>query len=224
MHTTLRTLPLAVRHLSRPGFAALLAALVFVGGPGATPAQAATPPAKCPDVALVPIAKFPKRELTDLARFFGKGYKITLVVRPAVTVAATVLDESKKLFAADRLVADLMLKDKLKTTCPNTVFIGFTDRGLVIPANGKRDGDFGYREVSSGVGVLSSLKLSQRDDAGGSVRALVRQVRMRKLFARFLGVMVFHRTETDNPRSVLFAGIKGLAEIDAMNDSFFSGR
>jgi len=101
---------------------------------------------------------------------------------------------------------------------PNAIIIGLTSQDMYIARKDWRLA-FGRRDAHTPTAVVSTARMnlhySDQPFWGSSAN-----IRLRKVVTKDIGIFYYGLSQSDNPRSVLYNGILGIQELDAVGEEF----
>lgn len=201
------------------------AAVVATASPAPTPTVAprapaptrtpiATTPPPAPVVALVPFGRTPKKTVQALAAYYEKTYDIPVTVLPAAPIEDAARDEARGQVIAEELLRTLRYDYPETTANRSAVLIGVVDEDLYIRKRSDWAWAFGLRSL----GRFAIVSTARMDAPNGSASAKTQTVRLRKMVTKYIGLMYFDLEESDDPESVLYGDIGGIADLDRMGE------
>jgi predicted Zn-dependent protease len=167
-------------------------------------------------IALVPLDGYSPERARAIADHFREQFGVRIRVEPGIPASAGAYDVTRRQMSAAALLA--VLEDRYADSAGRVVVIGLTDADMYIPDEGSRHA-FSYRRGNR-VAVVSSARL----DVGclglfpaDEDRQLAR---VRKIVGKHIGLMYFRLPLSRDPRSMLYAGVRGPQELDGMSEAF----
>jgi len=190
--------PTGIRSLPPAGRAALVPEPVMSGG-----------------VYLAPLGGFPAAELEGLIEFYAERYNLPVGVLPPAEIAAVPRDPTRNQLSSEDLIGGVVARYP-QAVLGNLVVIG------VLPADmysrGRPDWRFVFGTWSEAhLGVISTARMGARL---GPFERQIELARLRKMLTRYIGFMYFGLPESTDPKSVLYAPLLSLDDLDTMGEEF----
>ena len=168
-------------------------------------------------VYLIPIGKFASVPLDELAKHYRDRFGIDVISLPTLSVEKATYDQARDQLVAEELISQIRRRYPKEAQGPSAVLIGLTDGDMYIRS---KDWQFAFSYRESGrFGVISAARMDPLRFEERADPELLRS-RVRKMLTKSIGIMYFNRKPTDDPRSVLYANVLGLDELDAMGEDF----
>jgi hypothetical protein len=168
--------------------------------------------AKSSGVWLVPLGETRSVNLPQLAAETGLRYRVPVGTLPEIALPRWSLDESQRALVAEQLI---LLLRRAYGARGHTVIIGITDFDMYDRGD-RLAHTFSWR-ASSHYGVVSTSTLAA--NILDRIRGHSRHERTRKLVARNIGFLYYHRHEIDDPRSLLRSPMHGVGDIDKLRET-----
>ena len=207
--------------------ALLLCRIALVGGwmayarvaPQPISAAAANPPkVEHRRIYFVPIGGFPVDDLQPLVQYYHQKYKLEITIVGRIPVDPAALDVSRRQLMAENLGSNLRNQVPEAAKDPESVEIGFMTEDMYLVSQGWQFA-FGWRLGSARTAVVSTARLSLSSFGQTSDQELL-PTRLRKIVTKDLGILYFGLPQRENPKSVLYNQIMGIAELDAVGEDF----
>jgi predicted Zn-dependent protease len=186
--------------------------------PSPVPTTSASPSLPLPagwSVSLAPFGTFPRRTVEALAKFYLVNYGIKVKILPAAAVSAAARDPHRRQLVAEELIASLKGQYPKLVADPRAAIIGLVTEDLYIRSRVDWHWAFGLR-LEDRYGVVSSARMA----FPGNATAAVRMTRLRKMVTRYVGFLYFGLPANDKPKSVLYADIGGIDDLDRVGETF----
>jgi predicted Zn-dependent protease len=169
-------------------------------------------------VYFVPIGDFPTDQLKGLTNYCYRKFGLQVPVLRAIGVSASDLDRDRGPLVAEKLVTEMRTAFPELAADPNAVMIGLTSQDMYIAAKEWRFA-FGWRDTDTPTAVVSTARMnlhySDEPFWGSSAK-----IRLRKMVTKDIGILYYGLSQSDNAKSVLYKGILGIQELDAVGDDF----
>jgi predicted Zn-dependent protease len=178
--------------------------------------RAATVPAHPPGrtVYLAPLGGLTAADLGDLADFYAVRYDLDVGILSPAPIPASLRDPVRHQVAAEDLTG-LLPSLYPEAADPNSVVIAVLPADLYI--RGYPDWQWAFSKRASGhLAVVSTARMKARGPFGASLAA----ARLRKMVTRNIGVLYFGLPLSDDPRSVLYAEILSVADLDRLGEDY----
>ncbi len=180
--------------------------------PTRVPVATVAPPA--PIVALVPFGAMSKKTVQSLAAYYEETYDITVTVLPAAPIEDAARDRARGQLIAEELVKTLRYDYPETTANRSAVLIGVVDEDLYIRKRSDWAWAFGLRSL----GRFAIVSTARMDAPNGSASTKTQTLRLRKMVTKYIGLMYFDLEESEDPKSVLYGDIGGIADLDGMGE------
>lgn len=166
---------------------------------------------------LVPIGQDATPSIEELARHYRDKYKLTVKTLSVVKVGEEAVDRTRRQLIAEELTALVRRAHPVQARERGAVVIAVTPHDMYIREKSWRFA-FSWREDER-FAVVSSARmnptnLGQRADDG------LLRARVRKMVTKNVGMLIFDRPLSDDPRSVLYKSIMGVDDLDRVGEEF----
>jgi serine/threonine protein kinase/predicted Zn-dependent protease len=149
-----------------------------------------------------------------LARLYKK-LSVRLGIRIQITGCMNApFDSARQQFIAE----DLTDRVKMIRIVPHALVMGITSNDLYIKQLGWAWA-FGMYEPETGYSVISSARMDPHNFGAPKDEALL-ETRLRKMIVRYLGLLYFKKPPSNDPKSVLFGTLSGVADLDAREERY----
>jgi hypothetical protein len=160
---------------------------------------------------LVPLGVVESVDIHRLAAELSFRYRVPIAILPEVGLPAWTLDANERSLVAEQLI--LLLRQAYRAE-GGAAIIGITDYDM-YETRKDHTHVFSWRAPPHyGVVSTSSLAASLLD----RLRGHFRHERTRKLLARNIGFLYYHRLEVDDPHSLLRSPMSGVGDIDKLRE------
>ncbi|MFQ5839646.1 MAG: hypothetical protein ACE5HK_02880 [Candidatus Methylomirabilales bacterium] len=165
----------------------------------------------------VPFGKFPSTVIDQLVTRFQRKFQLSIEALPAVQYARNAVDYNRQQVIAEELI--LLMKRSFPKLAgdPKTILIGITDNDMYIRGYTWRYA-FGFREEGR-LGIVSSARMDPANYGKPPDPSLL-HTRLRKMIARYIGMMHYQLSPNTNRNSVLYGPILGLDDLDSIGEEF----
>jgi predicted Zn-dependent protease len=169
-------------------------------------------------VYFVPIGEAPAAAMEELVEYYKEKFGIEIKVLPALRIIPTDIDESRQQLIAENLITSMLRAYPEYAGNSSAILIGITAYDIYPRQYGWRF-VFGWREGQRNAAVASAARLGLHyyGEPPGEATPLKR---LRKVITKDLGILLFEKSPSKNPRSVLYDGIGGIQELDEVSDDF----
>lgn len=169
-------------------------------------------------ICFIPLAEFPAAEIVELAAYYRRKFKLENEILPSISIPENAIDYRRRQLVAETLVAGLHHARPELARDSGAIVIGFTDRDI-YPLGEDWRFAFGWRDGNADVAVVSTARmdLHYRGEPPEEARL---EVRLRKIVTKDIGILYYGLPQNSNPRSVLYDGILGIQELDAVGEDF----
>jgi predicted Zn-dependent protease len=206
------------RHRITPGnrWQALAAVIVVAAGVMAG-AQA---PTGNPELYFVGIGTVPAEMVDDLAAHFRDKFGISIQTLVPLGSDRLTFDAQRSQAIADRLIQAVRFRYPSLAKNPRTRIIAITSSDMYMEEMREQWAfTFSLRSDDRRMAVVSYARMDPETLGAAPDEGLLRS-RLRKMIAKNIGIMYFGLNPNDNPRSVLFGNVLGVADLDRMTEDF----
>jgi predicted Zn-dependent protease len=156
--------------------------------------------------------------MEELVEYYKEKFGIEIKVLPALRIIPTDIDESRQQLIAENLITSMLRAYPEYAGNSSAILIGITAYDIYPRQYGWRF-VFGWREGQRNAAVASAARLGLHyyGEPPGEATPLKR---LRKVITKDLGILLFEKSPSKNPRSVLYDGIGGIQELDEVSDDF----
>lgn len=166
-------------------------------------------------VYLVPLGEPMPEVLAGLPEYYRRRFGLEVNILPAVYLDAGVEDSARRQAVAEKLIDRMCHAHPELIEDPENVLLGVTNRDMYIGAFRWRFA-FNFRE-SARFGVVSTARMHVRSLFAPENPELVR-VRIRKMLTKNIGILFYQLPLSDDPTSVLAAGVNSADDLDLMTE------
>lgn len=171
-------------------------------------------------VYLVALGPTPREHLETLAAHARAKCGINVHILEAVPLQGPVMDRARRQLVADELLTLMNWAYPSLAWNPRAILIGITPYDMYARAHPEWIFVFNWHHWRSA--VVSMTRLDPVNLGMPADEALFKQ-RLRKTLMRDLGYLVFRRLGSSDPRSVMFAPVGGVDDLDRMDEDFWQG-
>lgn len=165
----------------------------------------------------VPLGDFPAATANELASFYRKKYGLHVETLPNVQLAPVAINEERQQLIAEGAVEIMKQANPNLKNDPQAILIGLTDQDMYIAS---LDWEYGFSFRDEGkYAVVSSGRMNIPVIKKPASEELI-QTRMRKMVTKNVGILYYHLSQNDHPRSVLYRKVGGIRELDYMGEEF----
>jgi serine/threonine protein kinase/predicted Zn-dependent protease len=125
-------------------------------------------------------------------------------------------DKTRQQLVAEELVG--RVADIRQIIIPRPLMMGITSNDLYIKQLGWAWA-FGMYELETGNSVISSARMDPKNFGASKDEALL-ETRLRKMIMRYLGLLYFKKPPSNDPKSVLYGTLSGVADLDSREERF----
>jgi predicted Zn-dependent protease len=169
-------------------------------------------------VYFVPIGEVPAAQIEDLVAYYKERFGIEIKVLPALRIGASDIDESRQQLIAENLITSMLGAHPEYAGNSSAILIGITAYDIYPRQFGWRF-VFGWRDGQRDAAVASTARLGLHYYGEPADEATPLK-RLRKVITKDLGILLFEKSPSNNPRSVLYDGIGGIQELDEVSNDF----
>jgi hypothetical protein len=168
------------------------------------------------DVYLVPVGACSKETLVLLADYYENDLGIRMGIAPALPYREGLYNAQRKQLASESVLAWMMTKFETHSTNANAVFIGVTHNDI-YSVTSRRPFTFEQR-VPPHYALVSSHRTT-REPTGDISQITEVQPNLRKLVTKTIGALLLGRSESTDPRNVMYGPVRTLDELEAIDES-----
>ena len=168
-------------------------------------------------VFLVPLGDFPAATAESLADYYRKRFKIEVKTLPAIGLTDTVKNAQRNQLVAEKLITLLKEARPELVHDPAAFVIGLTHDDIYIE---HRDWQYAFSWRQEGKYAVAS---SSRLNEGGPLKETSEEqasIRFRKIVTKNIGLLYYHLSQSDDPRSVLYGRVESVRDLDKMSEDF----
>jgi predicted Zn-dependent protease len=169
-------------------------------------------------VYFVPIGQAPLAEIEQLVGYYRERFGIDIKVLPALGLTPNDIDASRQQLIAENLVTSMLRAHPEYAGNSSAILIGITAHDIYPRQFGWRF-VFGWRDGQRNAAVASTARMNLHYYGEPAEEATMIK-RLRKTITKDLGILLFERSPSNNPKSVLYDGIGGIQELDEVGDDF----
>jgi predicted Zn-dependent protease len=169
-------------------------------------------------VYFVPIGEVPAGVIEELVGYYKEKFGIEIKVLPALRIVPGDIDESRQQLIAENLITSMLGSHPEYAGNSSAILIGITAYDIYPRQYGWRF-VFGWREGQRNAAVASTARLGLHYYGEPPDEATPLK-RLHKVITKDLGILLFGKSPSNNPRSVLYDGIGGIQELDGVSDDF----
>lgn len=169
-------------------------------------------------VYFVPIGRAPLVEMEQLVVYYHEKFGVEIKVLPALRPQESDIDNSRQQLIAENLIASMLRAHPEYAGNSSVVLIGITAQDI-YPRELDWQFTFGWRDLQRHAAVASTARMGLHYFGEPHDEATVMN-RLRKVITKDVGILVLEKRASDNPKSVLYSGIGGIQELDAVSDDF----
>lgn len=168
-------------------------------------------------VYLVPLGPLPPTTLDTLAAHVQTKFNLDVTILSEVPPEGRTMDHQRRQLIAEELRSLMKREHWWQAVNPRATLIGITPYDMYAPAHPEWGFVFNWQ---GGRSAVISMKRLDPVNLGEPVDAGLFQQRLRKVVIRDIGLNLFLREPSTNPRSVLFSPLMGVDDIDKLGEDF----
>jgi predicted Zn-dependent protease len=162
---------------------------------------------------LAPLGDVPESRLGALASFYEERYGLSTSILSPTSVDFA-LDPARGQLVAETVI-DVLRSAYPIASEPRAVVIGVTDQDLYLLGVPQWAWAFGMRKDGH-LGVISTFHMK----SFGPFAQQVEASRMRKMVTKYIGLMFFGLSESEDPGSAVYGRILSVADLDRIGEEF----
>jgi predicted Zn-dependent protease len=164
-------------------------------------------------VYFAPLGDFPASETEKLVSYYQTKYDLAIETLPHIPLDPKLTNSERSQLIAERVIEWIKSKHAALVNNPQAILIGLTTEDMYITRYDWQF-SFGWRQEGR-YAVISKARMSLGEPSAEQAHS-----RLRKMVTKNIGIMYFKLQQSDDPRSVLYKDIGGIAELDAMGEEF----
>jgi predicted Zn-dependent protease len=173
---------------------------------------------KARTIYLVPVGNVSMQEINDLASHYQQKFGVGVKILPAFKIDQTMVDTQRDQLIAERVLQAMVLMNSIYRDNDADPLIGITGEDM-YPLGEDWQFCFGWRGMEDHAAVVSTARMSLHYIGEPEAEANLR-TRLRKVVTKDIGLLLYGKTVSDNPKSVLYDGILGIEELDQVTEEF----
>ena len=166
----------------------------------------------------VPVSNAPTSELNDLPSYYEQKFNLKSVVLPQMAGSSRDFDPERHQLIAENVLHSLQQGYSSYLLNNSAILIGVTSDDM-YPLGEDWRFCFGWRMPEIRMAVVSIARMNLHYPEEPTREANI-STRLRKMITKDIGIMYYHMSPNNNPRSVLFSGILGIQELDQVTEDF----
>lgn len=169
------------------------------------------------DVVLLPFGDIPNATVEQLAAHIRDTHKLVVSIAQRKSITKQMIDYERRQVAAQEFIAYLEPRYFRQQREPRAVYLGVTNYDLYVQG---LDWEYAFAaRKPPGLAVVSGYRMDPFNFDQPPNDALVLQ-RMRKMVSKTLGDLHFGLKDSDDPKSLMYGGIRTLEDLDRVGDAF----
>ena len=169
-------------------------------------------------VYFVPIGQAPLAEIEQLVSDYREKFGIEIKVLPVLRPQESDIDSTRQQLIVENLITSMLHAHPEYAGNASAILIGITAQDI-YPRELNWQFTFGWRDGQQNAAVASTARMGLHYFGEPQDQATVLN-RLRKVVTKDIGILLLEKRANDNPRSVLYNGIGGIQELDAVSDDF----
>ena len=166
---------------------------------------------------LVPLGDFPSDVVADLASYYRDKYELKIETLPSVPLPEAAVNRKRDQLIAEQTIALIKHANPNLANDPQAILIGLTNQDMYVAGRDWRFA-FGWRDEGK-YAVVSSARMHLPNGSRKITKRVIAS-RLRKMVTKNVGILYYHLTPSDDPRSVLYRNVGGIRELDYMREDF----
>jgi predicted Zn-dependent protease len=184
--------------------------------------EVSTPPGQTPEkvynIYFVPIGNAPTPEIDGIVAHYRQKFGLESTILPALTPGPSEVNPIRRQLIAENVLALMHKTYSGYVENNSSILIGITSDDI-YPLGQKWGFCFGWREPEIRSAVVSTARMNLHYDGEPPSQAN-ESTRVQKIMTKDIGIMIYNRSQSENPHSVLFSGILGIQELDEVSEDF----
>lgn len=169
-------------------------------------------------VFFVPIGDAPISEINALVGHYREKFGMEVEVLPRMKPGSGDLDASRQQLIAENVTESVRQAHPEYARNTSVILLGVTGQDM-YPRGENWQFCFGWRNPELGTAVVSTARMNLHYPGEPRTEAVLSK-RLRKVITKDIGIMLFGKRQSENPRSVLYNGIMGIQELDQVSEYF----
>lgn len=169
-------------------------------------------------VYFVPISGFPRGVADELAKYCSERFGLKISVLNEAPIAPDAVNQERQQAVAERVIVGMRNSFPALARDPKAILIGLTPVDI-YPGSMNWRFAFGWRIAGARAAVVSSARMNLYY-AGEPLPQSSPAIRLRKMVVKDIGILYYGLSQSQNPKSVLYQGIMGIQELDAVGEDF----
>ncbi len=169
-------------------------------------------------VYFVPLGDVPPHLLERLVAYCKDKFSLTIETLQAVPLESAVVDDETRQLIAEELLALMRRHHARLADDPQAILIGITSDDMYLRVRPARRFGLAAGEMPR-YAVLSTARM-EAANPGEEPDPLRLYTRLRKMVSKHIGLMYFRLPQSSNRRSVLYAPILGVDDLDSIGEDF----
>jgi len=170
------------------------------------------------NVYFVPMGEAPTEEISALVDHYREKFGLQIEILPAVQLDESALDKARGQWIAEEVMASMLRAYPDYARNSSAILIGITAQDI-YPQQVGSSFSFGWRDFEKHAAVASTARLGLHYFGEPRNEASVAK-RLDKVITKDLGILFFEKEPNNDPKSVLYAGIGGIQDLDNVGEDF----
>jgi predicted Zn-dependent protease len=170
------------------------------------------------NIYFIPIGNAPISEINGVMAHYRQKFGLESTVLPHLTPGPSDVNPIRRQLIAENVLALMHKTYSGYVENNSSILIGITSDDI-YPLEQKWKFCFGWREPEIRSAVVSTARMNLHYD-GEPPSQTNESARLQKMITKDIGIMIYNRSQSNNPHSVLFSGILGIQELDEVSEDF----
>jgi predicted Zn-dependent protease len=178
----------------------------------------ARPEPVLPVIYLLPLDGTSTTTINGLTEYYKQKFNVKIEVLPIIPVEAQASDNSRRQLIAEELIETIKRTYQSQLKHPKSIIIGVTADDMYIRQ--KVDWRFAFSFRNGDRYAVVAIARMNPVNLGDPPNEAVMRTRLRKMITKNIGMLLYNLPQNNNPKSVLYSGILGVDELDAIGEDF----
>jgi predicted Zn-dependent protease len=178
----------------------------------------ARPEPVLPVIYLLPLDGTSTTTINGLTEYYKQKFNVKIEVLPIIPVEAQASDNSRRQLIAEELIETIKRTYQSQLKHPKSIIIGVTADDMYIRQ--KVDWRFAFSFRNGDRYAVVAIARMNPVNLGDPPNEAVMRTRLRKMITKNIGMLFYNLPQNNNPKSVLYSGILGVDELDAIGEDF----
>jgi predicted Zn-dependent protease len=171
-----------------------------------------------PVIYLLPLDGTSTATINRLTDYYKQKFNVKIDTLPIIPVEAQAIDTSRHQLIAEELIETIKRTYQSQLKHPKSIIIGVTADDMYIRQ--KVDWRFAFSFRNGDRYAVVAIARMNPVNLGDPPNEALMRTRLRKMITKNIGILFYNLPPNNNPKSVLYSGILGVDELDAIGEDF----